>query len=473
MGSWRWVWLALFALACSPREQPTASPPETGHRTAVPPEEGIYYTFRVPRSLAELEAEVCFRGPAPARLEPPMGDAAPFLARANHGERPLTIAEGAIALDGVGDGDCVRYAVGTASLFDREGARRAGDAALLSPDWWLWKPEPRAKTPIRARFEGELSAVVPWPEEHLAGFTHRIVESCFAWKAQAAFGPFERRALAPPRARIDVYLFDGGFGAATPKVMDWLERSADSAAVLFGRFPMKEAQVLLVPGPRRGTFGYVLRGGGASATLLLPREPSADDLDWMATHELLHLALPPMPSEDAWLFEGLVTYLAAIARARSGMIDEREAWWELLDGFARGATKSTGRTTREESRAMHQTRAYWRVYWAGAAIALAWDVALHRRGSSIEAVLTALLDAELDQDRRWAATDLVAKLDGLCDCDVFSAVTARHLDEVAFPETATLTRALGLRLDGDTVALDDGAPERHTRDAIMRRAAPP
>src|SRR5690606_20169982 len=157
---------SLFALACSPRDQTSAplESPSAEPRGAAPPEVGIYYTFRVPRALDELEAEVCFRGPPPARLEPPMGDAAPFLARAHHGERSLAIAEGAIALEGVGDGDCVRYAVGTASLFGRDGARRAGEAALLSPDWWLWKPAPRGDRPIRARFEG-VSAVVPWPEE--------------------------------------------------------------------------------------------------------------------------------------------------------------------------------------------------------------------------------------------------------------------------------------------------------------------
>src|SRR5690606_22629124 len=149
--------------------------------------------------------------------------------------------------------------------------------ALLSPDWWLWKPAPRGDRPIRARFEG-VSAVVPWPEERRGDFTHRIVESCFQWKAQAAFGDHALRTITPPSAKLDVYLFGGGFGAAPPTVMDWLERSAQSAAVRCGRFPVPRAQVLVVPGPRHSTFGYVLRGGGAAVTLLLPREPSADDL---------------------------------------------------------------------------------------------------------------------------------------------------------------------------------------------------
>lgn len=478
MGSLRLTWglcgLALAGLgACSTPEPPRLAPAEAGTPAAATPaarEPGIYYTFRAPRGLERLEGEVCFGGAPPAKLAPPMDDAAPFLRGARHGDRALATEGGAIALDGVGDGDCVRYVVDTAEVFGRDGARRAGDAALLSPDWWLWKPAPRGDRPIRARFAGELDAVVPWPEERRGDFTHRIVDTCFAWKAQAAFGPHERRVLEAPRAQIDVYLLGDGFGEATPRVMDWIARSAASASVLFERFPLPRAQLLVVPSGR--AFGYVLRGGGPAATLLLPPAPAPDDLDWMATHELLHLALPPMPPEDAWLFEGLVTYLTAVARARTGMIDERAAWWELFDGFARGVTRSTGRTTREESRAMHATRAYWRVYWAGAAIALHWDVALHRRGSSLAQVLTALLDADLDHDRRWPAAELVARLDALCHCDVFSRVTAQHLDAIAFPDTQTIASALGVRLTGRTVAFDDAAPERAIRAAIMRAVAP-
>src|SRR5690606_1033777 len=131
-------------------------------------------------------------------------------------------------------------------------------------------------------------------------------------------------------------------------------------------------------------------------------------------------------------------------------------------------TKSTGRTTREESRHMHETHAYWRVYWAGAAMAFEGDVRLPRQGSAIEAVLSRLLDDALAPHRAWQASAVIARLDALGGCDVFRTVPSAHLDEVAFPDTSELTSRLGVRLDGDSVAFDEDAPEAAIRRAIMR-----
>jgi hypothetical protein len=263
-----------------------------------------------------------------------------------------------------------------------------------------------------------------------------------------------------------------GFGERSEAVNAWLDRSATATARLLGRFPAERAQVLLLPEPhRRRSFGYALRGGGPSTALLLPERPSDSQLDedWTAVHELLHFALPPLPTDDAWLYEGLSTYFTAVARARAGMITSEEGWWELLDGFERGRKVGTGVSLRKESELMHENRSYWRVYWAGAALALQMDVELHEQGTSLAAIVNKFARARPGDSHDWNADLVVKHLVELCGSSMPARIVAEHLDAKDFPDTADLRRALGVELIGDTVRYDDDAPKAAVRKAIMAR----
>jgi len=487
-----------LALACllgcgGPTTGAVASPQrlETGLTASViaddaprPEAPGYHYSFAVDEGLTTLRAEVCFVGGVPDRLAPPMGAAVPFISGATHGERTLAIDDG-IDLRGVEDGDCVHYAVDLSRVFEEvsswDGVARVGDDALLSPDWWLWPPEPRPEgVPIRARFHDGVGVSVPWPVDQQGGFTHRIPESCFVWKAQAAFGQLEEHELQIPTARFHLSVLGDGFGGRTGAVTNWVRDSAQVAADLLGRFPVDRAQVLMVADARGSSFGLALRGGGPTAVLLVPNAPSDADLaqDWTGVHELLHFAHPPMATAEAWFYEGVVTYLTPVARARAGDMTEEAAWTELFDGYHRGHHRSgTGLPLHEESRRMHETRAYWRVYWAGAAIALMWDVELHRQGRSLAETMRSMVDLRLDTTRKWTGRQLAAKLDAACHCDVHQRIAEQHLDRSEFPELRPYSRALGIRytpgkgLDG-AVALDAKAPEATLRQQIMGAANP-
>jgi hypothetical protein len=472
------LWLALAA-ACTPRpskgSNPAASsvtaPAAEAPRTQLAP--GVHYTVAL--SGDELNVEVCFGSSVPDRLAPPMGRAIPFLAKASHDNQPLTVVDGGIGLAQVKPGGCVAYQVDVDGLIGKgsrwDGVGRLGDDLMLSPDWWLWSPDPRPTDhPIRARFEGPLSPSVPWPKADGA-YPYTIPESTFIWKAQAAFGSFETFTIRTGSASLEVSILGGGFGERDAAVRTWITRSANAATALLGDFPVKRAQVLLLPEPgRTGLFGYALRGGGPSAALLVPARPSAKDLDedWTAVHELLHFSLPPLPTTDAWLYEGLVTYFTAVARARAGILTQEEGWWELLDGFERGSKVGTGVSLRKESETMHDNRTYWRVYWSGAALALQMDVELHEQGQSLADVVSKLAKKRPDDAHDWTAAEVVKILVELCGDDAPSQIVARHLDARDFPDTTALRKALGVELDGKTVRYDDKAPKAAVRRAIMQ-----
>ncbi len=446
----------------------------------LPDEPGVYYTFHVAEDLSSIAADVCFVGPRPARLVAPTTDAASLLRSVTADGKIMPTDAGSFALAGIADGGCVHYVVDTTAALDaedmRDGASFVGQDALLSPDWWLWAPEGRqdpGRTPVYARFEthGPLRAEVPWARESRGDFDRRVPESAFIWKAQASFATRPARELRVGQSTLDVTVLGTGFGDRDAAIATWLSQSAGAVAGLLGEFPLSRAQVLLVSDPHRSSsFGYAVRGGGASTTMLLPSRPSDADLaaDWTAVHELLHFSHPPMATAEAWFYEGLATYFTALARARAGMTSKRHGWWELLDGFERGRRVGTGQTLREECKTMHQNGTYWRVYWSGTAMLLKMDLQLRRRGQTLEALIARLAASKPDETHRWTAEQIVARLDRLCGCKIPTRVTAEHLDEKRFPNINALAQELGVRLTANkSVTYDSGAPDAVIRRAIM------
>jgi len=475
------VALLVLVWSCTPKQgggsdhgasrAPVAEP-------ATPPSRapGVRYRFALDASARRLSANVCFDGTVPERLSAPMSKAIPFLASVRYRDRALVVEDGVVALSALRPGDCLDYTVDVAALLRDGGAwdgvGRVGDDVLLSPDWWLWAPEPRpAGQPITARFDGPMKPAVPWPRGQ-GSYPFTIPASTFGWKAQGAFGHFQERRLTLGDAQLEIAELGEGFGEREAAVHAWLDRSAEAVAGLLGRFPVPRAQVLLVADPDRDrTFGYALRGGGPSTALLLPDRPSQASLDddWTAVHELLHFSLPPLPTADAWLYEGLVTYLTAVARARAGIIAEEEGWWELLDGFERGRRVGTGVSLRKESEQMHDNHTYWRVYWSGAALMLQIDVELREHGTTLADVVSRLSADRPGDDHDWDAAEVVEHLNELCGSEIPARIVARHLDAEAFPDTRALRAQLGVHLAGETVRYDDRAPKAAIRRAIMRR----
>ena len=285
--------------------------------------------------------------------------------------------------------------------------------------------------------------------------------------------PLRLQPMTVGKASLDVVTLADGFGDRDAAVMTWLRRSADAVAGLLGQFPVDDALLLMVgDADRRGSFGFTVRGGGPTATLLMPAAPNDEHLagDWTAVHELLHFALPPLPTEDAWLYEGVVTYLTAVARARAGIITPEYAWWELLDGFRRGRKVGTGVTLRKEAASMHDSHAYWRVYWAGAAMALSMDLELRRRNKTLAGTVAALAESYPDASRDWNGAQVMQRLDGHCGSTIPSDTMNAHVDETTFPDTNALANKLGVRLakQGKTVVYDNAAPDANICAAIMK-----
>jgi hypothetical protein len=362
---------------------------------------------------------------------------------------------------------------------DPTSLRRVDRDRLASPDTWLWVPTPRPEAvPIRVHLELPVGVVValPWPQAELgeSGAELSVPESAFSWKAAGAFTHRALESLAAPgTAELRWAALGEGFEHPAD-VRQWIEQGAQSASLLFGHFPVPRALLIAVPDDRPGpAFGMAVRGGGPAVTVFLNRHATAARLrnDWTCTHEFLHLGVPRLPPEDAWLFEGLATYYTEVTRARAGKISAEVAYQHLLDGFERGRKNGGSLTLREESASMHERHSFYRVYWAGAALALLTDLDARRaRGPTLDSALRSFAECCASSAEEWNAERVLSHLDRALGAPFFSEQVRRWLDRHEFPDLSDALRTLGVAPGKQGRAVFGQAPAAVIRDAIM---APP
>jgi hypothetical protein len=442
------------------------------------------YDIELASGLRRLAVNACFAGTPPRALVPAVPEARRLVNRIDlyrDGRTiPMRLQRGAIDGASLRTGDCVRYDVDiTLALGDSDGllgARLVGQDLLLSPDLWLWQPEPVGDLPrIVARFSlpPGIGVAAPWPREH-DGFV--IPESQWTMRSQVAFGGFSTVDVAASSLGLEVSYLGSGWHDRRPSE-SWLDEAARAAILLRDRGPTSPIQVVVAPDPDRDlSFGFALRGGGSTVVLLANPTHTEADLrsDWTATHELLHLGFPATAAEDAWLAEGFATYYQEILRARVGIVSPEEAWAALVAGFSRGQGAKSQATLRAESRDMHETHRYWPVYWSGAALMLTADVALRRTGRTLDEGVRSLARCCLEGSRIYPADELVARLDKYYGAPIVSHVVGKHLDSSTFPPTRPTLEALGVLPvpDSPGVTLDELAPLAAMRREIEARTLP-
>jgi len=328
-----------------------------------------------------------------------------------------------------------------------------------------------------------MHAVLPWSSPNLlggastgadAGTDFEIPETAFSWKSAGAFVHSPSPPLNVSEARLDLAVL-GSPVEHEADVRAWLEQGARTSSLLFGGFPVHRVQLIVVPGARSGpAFGMALRGGGPAIVILLDRRVTAASLhdDWTCTHEFLHLGVPRLPPEDAWLFEGLATYYTELTRARAGTITAQQAAQHLLEGFQRGRAAAGQYTLREDSREMRSRHAFFRVYWSGAALALLTDVAARRAGgTTLDAALRSFAQCCAASQADWTAQQVLARLDRFLGAPRFTGVASAWLGRKEFPDLAGTLRALGIAPGTHGEAVFSPAPDAKLRDALFSRAS--
>ncbi len=460
---------------------------------AVPSGEAASQTYRVALSddWSSLSVEACFGGDLPERLHAGNDEAYKYLISPGirAGAQTFMAAPGApsLALETDKTSPCLQYSVAiraAATASRRDSSAANGDALVVSPALWFWRP---SQLPADATLSFELPQGVnvsaPWPLLERRGTTTRfgLTNTPPGWPARMAIGRFQVRELAVGGAALQLAVLGSTPPADNAAVTAWMDEAARAVTTLYGRFPLPQAQLLLIPIGRRAEpvpWGQVLRGGRPAAHLFFDqtRPPREWRDDWTAVHELSHMLLPYISRRDAWLSEGFASYYQNVLRARAGLVSEADAWRKLVAGFGRGKNGTRrGVSLDAASRAMRRERAFMRVYWSGAAIALIADMQLRQIDPdlSLDLALSRLGVCCLPSPRMWTAEETFQRMDELAGQEIFVELARQYRGSDQFPAVEELLLRLGVIGRGDTLLLDDSAELAPLRRALMRAPSGP
>ena len=283
-----------------------------------------------------------------------------------------------------------------------------------------------------------------------------------------AFEQLPKTDLEVPGGVIHVGFAPGEIALPKDKVLGWVRTSAKAVATFYGRFPVSELKLLIVPvsGPRvRGgtTWGY----RGAAIRVMFGSDAGENDLrrDWVMVHEMVHLALPDMAERHGWLSEGLAVYIEPIARVQAGDLTAAEIWQAMMRDMPQGLPQAG-------DRGLDNTDTWGRRYWGGAMFCLLADIEIRKSTGNrlgLQDAMRGVVAAGGNHEQDWPIARVLAAADKAVGVDVLTRLHNEMGSKPVTPDLAALWRDLGLRQRGEALEFDDAAPLAAIRKAITTR----
>ena len=468
------------------------------------------YELRLTEALDTLSERICWDGARPRFLVSTHRDGlAAVRSAVMEDGLPLRRTEEALELVASSTARCVDLEIDLTHEAVRAQRRTSTEGVRgvwLETDAVLWFDEDRATRGdaiMTWKLPAPMTILTPW---QAIDETRQLVSADdFDWKTVLAVGAIEHASLRVGETRVEIAALRGEQSWDGESVAQWLTTAIDAVSLPYGGiFPRREVFVFLVPvgaSVDPVVFGVVTRGGAPTVSLFVDETAPASRLrgEWVAIHEFLHLCMPYVSSADAWLSEGVVTYLTEVIRGRAQLLQrERDlsdrvplvldglteteaqqlmALVTLALGLERGfkGAKRLGLSLRQSSAQLGELRAFMQVYWGGASIMMQLDAALraHDARLSIEQLLRHWATLTSLPRRIWTARELLASEVGTAGvpADV-RPLLIRALERVERGVELFETRHLrdaGLSLPGPTqpgYGIDDD-PESGRRRASM------
>jgi len=283
-----------------------------------------------------------------------------------------------------------------------------------------------------------------------------------------AFDRMPRTDIEISGSTIHVGFAPGDMTLPKEKILDWVRMSAKAVTTYYGRFPVEQLRLLLVP-----VDGARIRGGttwgyrGAAIRIPFGRESTEEVLrhDWVMVHEMVHTALPDMDSRYGWLSEGLAVYVEPVARVQAGDLTAAEIWQAMMRDMPKGLPQAG-------DRGLDNTDAWGRRYWGGAIFCLLADIEIRKRTNNrlgLQDAMRGVLAAGGNHEKDWSIDRILAAADKAVGVDVMTKLHNEMGPKSVTPDLAGLWRDLGLRPQGESLGFDDTAPLAAIRKAITAR----
>lgn len=270
-------------------------------------------------------------------------------------------------------------------------------------------------------------------------------------------------------AELQVDFGEGRFDVGNEAVLAYVKNAAVAVSVYFGRFPVAQARVVVLPGAdRRGVFQGTTwgdRGGMAALTRIRIGEHTTQaelNDDWMMTHELVHMGFPDVAEEHHWIEEGMATYVEPVARVQAGQLEAKSIWRDMMDGMPKGEPAAG-------DEGLDRTHTWGRTYWGGALFCLVADVEIRKQTKNrkgLQDALRAVVAAGGSIDQEWPLERVFEAGDNATGTRVLSGMYAKWGREPVRVDLDDLWRQLGVRRLGGGVEFDGKAPLAEVREGI-------
>lgn len=266
-------------------------------------------------------------------------------------------------------------------------------------------------------------------------------------------------------ATIEVEEPGAGFAARRAELETWIRASAAAIEAWYGLFPVSRLRLVLLPSAGRGVGeGTTFGGDFATIRIALARDVDADALsqDWVLVHELVHVCMPSLATEQRWLEEGSATYIEPLARVRTGSRSPAEVWTEFVRDMPQGLPAAG-------DRGLDHTPTWGRTYYGGAIFCLTADVEIRERTGNrmgLQDAFAAVVRAGGNVTQSWPIERVIAVGDGATGTTVLAELYASMRAAPQPRELDGLWRELGVELEGGSAVFDDAAPLAGVRRAI-------
>lgn len=268
---------------------------------------------------------------------------------------------------------------------------------------------------------------------------------------------------------LQVDVASGSFDLGSDTMVAHVEKAAKAVTAYYGKFPVRGARVLIVPVPDehdvlQGTTWGAVRGWPGFTRLRIGQHTAQSELDddWMATHELVHMAFPTMPDDQHWIEEGLSTYVEPVARVQSGELKPNQIWRDMVRDMPKG-------NPREGDQGIDHTHTWARTYWGGALFCLVADVEIRRQTHNkkgLQDALRAIMDAGGTINHDWDLPKALSIGDNATGTQVLTKLYQDWKDKPVTVDLEKLWQDMGIRWTNRAVEFDDSAPEAQIRKAI-------
>jgi predicted metalloprotease with PDZ domain len=178
------------------------------------------------------------------------------------------------------------------------------------------------------------------------------------------------------------------------------------------------------------------------------------------THELIHLALPDLPSAHRWLEEGIPTYLEPLLRLRAGRLDPAAFWAGLRADLPKGQPQGG-------DRGLDRTPTWGRTYWGGALFCFLADLQIREHSGGRKTLVDALrgiTEAGMSAEQRGSIREVLRAGDRALGMKVLMPLYARMAEDPAPADLDGIWKKLGV----GSGTFDEAAPEAGLRRAWGR-----